>query len=136
MIFEKIKSENEYMIKDREWITSGPFQIDRSEYAFGEKIFVRMGGLGIEEKGEIALFRPLNSTHHEVYHTIPFDGADKAGFNYYLEPKLLRSEGICNVNDLLGDWYVIFRGTDYPRLEFKIVEKFVPGVEETFEPVC
>ena len=28
-------------------ITSGPFQIDRSEYALGEKIFLRIGGLNV-----------------------------------------------------------------------------------------
>ena len=36
---EKTNLENEYSPKDREWITSGPFQIDRSEYILGEKNF-------------------------------------------------------------------------------------------------
>ena len=36
---EKINLENEYSPKPREWLTSGPFQIDRSKYAIGEKIF-------------------------------------------------------------------------------------------------
>ena len=31
---EKNKLENVYQPKDREWITSGPFQIDCSEYIF------------------------------------------------------------------------------------------------------
>ena len=35
---EEKKLENEYTPKEREWITSGPFQIDRSEYIIGEKI--------------------------------------------------------------------------------------------------
>ncbi|MFB5609955.1 MAG: hypothetical protein ACE5Q5_07025, partial [Nitrosarchaeum sp.] len=42
---EKINLENEYSPKPREWLTSGPFQIDRSKYAIGEKIFLVIGGL-------------------------------------------------------------------------------------------
>jgi len=38
---EKIADENEYKPLEREWITSGPFQIDRSEYVIGESIFYR-----------------------------------------------------------------------------------------------
>ncbi len=46
---EKINLENEYSPKEREWITSGPFQIDRSQYAIGEKIFLIIGGLNVNE---------------------------------------------------------------------------------------
>lgn len=133
---EKINLENEYSPKDREWITSGPFQIDRSEYVLGEKIFLRIGGLSFDEKGEAAFLRPLNSTHYSVYLTVPFDGSDKSTFNYYLEPQLTKLRGFCTVNDFIGDWRVVFRGTDYPNLEFKITEDILPGDEEDFEPVC
>ena len=133
---EKINLENEYSPKDREWIISGPFQIDRSEYVLGEKIFLRIGGLGFEEKGEAAFLRPLNSTHYSVYWTIPFDGADKPGFNYYLQPGLSKTRGYCTVDDFVGDWRVVFRGTDYPNLEFKITKDILPGDEDNYEPVC
>ena len=133
---EKINLENEYSPKDREWITSGPFQIDRSEYVLGEKIFLRIGGLSFDEKGEAAFLRPLNSTHYSVYLTIPFDGSDKSAFNYYLQPQLTKLRGFCTVNDFIGDWRVVFRGTDYPNVEFKITEDILPGDDEDFEPVC
>ena len=133
---EKINLENKYSPKDREWITSGPFQIDRSEYILGEKIFLRIGGLSYDEKGQTAFLRPSNSTHYLVYVTIPFDGSDKSEFNYYLEPDLSKLKGICSVNDLVGDWRVVFRGTDYPNLEFKITEEILSGDEDEYEPVC
>lgn len=133
---EQINLDNEYSPKPREWITSGPFQIDRSQYALGEKIFLRIGGLGSDEKGQVAFLRPLNDTHSSVYLTVPFDGAKKEGFNYYIEPQTSKTRGICSVNDVLGKWMVVFRGTDYPNLYFEIVEKFVPGTESSFEPVC
>ena len=75
---EKTNLENKYTQKPREWLTSGPFQIDRSEYVLGEKIFVRVGGLNSEEKGQIAFLRPLNDTHHSVYLTISFDGSERS----------------------------------------------------------
>ena len=133
---EKINLENEYSPKEREWITSGPFQIDRSEYVLGEKIFLRTGGLNFDEKGQVAFLRPLNATHYEVYLTIPFDGSDNSAFNYYLQPQLSKVRGFCSVDDFVGDWRVVFRGTDYPNLEFKITEDILPGDEDSYQPVC
>ncbi len=133
---EKINLENQYSPKEREWITSGPFQIDRSEYLLGEKIFLRIGGLAYDDKGQVAILKPLNSTHYSVFITIPFDGGDKPAFNYYVEPQLSKTKGYCTVNDFVGDWRVVFRGTDYPNLEFKITEQILPGSESDFEPVC
>ena len=133
---EKINLENEYSPKEREWITSGPFQIDRSEYVLGEKIFLRTGGLGFDEKGQVTFLRPLNTTHYEVYLTIPFDGSDNSAFNYYLQPQLSKLRGFCSVDDFVGDWRVVFRGTDYPNLAFKITKDILPGDEEDFVSVC
>ncbi len=133
---EKINLENEYSPKEREWITSGPFQIDRSEYVLGEKIFLRIGGLSYDDKGQVAFLRPLNNTHYSVFITIPFDGADKPAFNYYVEPQLSKTKGYCSIDDFVGDWRVVFRGTNYPNLEFKIIEQILPGSENSFEPVC
>ena len=131
---EKINLENEYSPKEREWQTSGPFQIDRKQYAIGEKIFLIIGGLNADEKGQIAFMRPLNATHYSVYLSIPFDGAAKPEFNYYLEPKLSKASGICSVDDISGKWAVIFRGTDYPNLYFEITKNVIPGTDK--ESVC
>ena len=131
---KKIAEENEYDILPREWQTSGPFQIDRSEYALGEKIFLRIGGLSFQDKGQVAVMRPLNDTHYSVYLTIPFDGANKDAFNYYLEPQLTKTRGLCSVDDVLGKWALVFRGTDYPNLNFEIINKTLPGTN--WEPVC
>jgi len=131
---EKINSENEYIPQEREWQTSGPFQIDRTEYAIGEKIFIRIGGLETDEKGQIAVMRPLNSTHYTVYMTIPFDEKEKSAFNYYLEPQISKNRNICDTDDITGKWVLVFRGTNYPNLEFEITEKVIPGTD--IEIVC
>ena len=133
---EKNNLENVYKPKDREWITSGPFQIDRSEYILGEKIFLRIGGLSFDEIGQVVFLMPSNGTHYTVYLSVPFDGADKSAFNYYLEPDLSKARGICSVDDLIGTWKVVFRGTDYSDLEFRIIEEILPGDEPDYESVC
>lgn len=133
---EKTNLENKYSPKPAEWITSGPFQIDHSEYILGEKVFMRIGELGPEEKGQVAFLRSLNSTHYSVYLTIPFDGNTKSTFNYYFPPSLSRVKGICTADELIGDWRVVFRGTDYPNLEFKITKDILPGHADDFESVC
>jgi len=131
---EKIADENQYEVLPREWQTSGPFQIDRSEYALGEKIFLRIGGLDFQEKGQVAVMRPLNDTHYSVYLTIPFDGAKKGGFNYYVEPQLSKVRGLCSVDDVMGKWALVFRGTNYENLNFEITDRIVPGTN--LDPVC
>ena len=133
---EKIKLENDYTPKVREWISSGPFQIDRSEYLLGEKIFLRIGGLEYDEIGQVVFLRPSNGTHYTVYLAIPFNGADKTAFNYYIEPDLSKINGICSIDDIVGDWRVVFRGTDYPNLEFRVTEEILPGDEKHYQPVC
>jgi hypothetical protein len=131
---EKINLENQYSPKEREWLTSGPFQIDRSKYAIGEKIFLVIGGLNTNEKGQVAFMRPLNATHYSVYLTVPFDGQKKDAFNYYLDPQLSKTRGLCSVDDIMGKWVVVFRGTDYPNIYFEITKDVLPGTD--INPVC
>ncbi|MGI9566897.1 MAG: hypothetical protein ACR2LL_07790 [Nitrosopumilus sp.] len=133
---EKNKIENEYQPNPREWITSGPFQIDRSEYVLGEKIFLRIGGLTADEKGEVVFHRPAKSIDDSIYLTIPFDGTTKSGFNYYIEPQLSKTKGFCTSEDFVGEWTVVFRGTNYESMKFRIMEKILPGEEEDYQPLC
>ena len=133
---EKINLENEYSPSPREWITSGPFQIDRSKYVIGEKIFLVIGGLEYQEKGQVAFLRPLNDTHNKVYQTVPFDGAKKNAFNYYIQPQISKKAGICTIDDIAGDWTIVFRGTNYANLKFEITDKILPGDEDNYQSVC
>ena len=133
---EKNKSENEYTIKPRDWIVSGPFQIDRSEYALGEKIFLRTSGLNNNEQGEIIFHRPVESIDGSIYLRIPFNGEERSNFNYYLEPQLSKTRGFCTADDFVGEWVVVFKGTNYDPIEFKITEDILPGEEEDYQPIC
>ncbi|MCH7648965.1 MAG: hypothetical protein IIA83_10195 [Thaumarchaeota archaeon] len=118
----------------KEWQSSGPFEIDRSKYAIGEKIFLLVHELEFDEKGQIDIMRPVNATHQVVWDSIPFNGAVKSAFDFYFEPKIQRHDAFCSVDDLIGKWSFVFRGTNYPNLDFEIDKRVVRGTN--IEPIC
>ena len=63
-----------------------------------------------------------------------FDGSQKSAFNYYIDPQISKTRGLCSIDDIMGKWTLVFRGTDYPNLDFEIIEMVVPGTN--IEPVC
>ena len=130
-------SDNPYMATEREWIQSGPFQIDRSEYVLGEKVFVNIVNLNKNDKGTMIFTKIINSTHVFEYKKISFDGS-KPQQNFYLSFNLVEQRGICTVDQLIGDWELRFVGVDgkFNSLEFKIKNQLIPGTEKQFAPVC
>jgi len=118
----------------KEWQSSGPFEIDRSKYAIGEKIFMLIHELEFDEKGQIDIMRPVNATHQVVWDSIPFDGAIKSNFDFYFEPKIEKYGVFCSVDDLIGKWSFVFRGTNYANLDFEIDKRVVSGTN--IEPIC
>ena len=134
---ENDESENPYKPAEREWIQSGPFKIDRSQYALGEKLFVNVMKLDENVKGEMQITRIINNTHSWIYKTIPFDGS-KPQQNFYLGINLFKERGICTVDQLIGDWELRFVGEEnqFAKLDFKIKNQILPGYQEKFEPLC
>ena len=128
------RNQTVYTVPPRDWQVSGPFEIDRTQYALGEKIFLRVGALAPDEKGQVAFLRPLNDTHYTVYFTIPFDGS-KPSFNQFFQPSVAKTKGICSKNDLIGNWTAVFQGTNYSNLKFEIINLIVPGDEENYNKV-
>ena len=133
---EIIENNKEYEPLPRTWPSSGPFKIDREKYILGEKIFVIAEDIPLDVKGEIKLVRQMNSTHYKLWNTFTFNGIDKSSFNIYFEPMLSESKNICSVDDLTGDWFMIFEGTDYDSLSFKMLDVIIPGMESRYVPIC
>ena len=138
--YDEIDEKNNSVVDEmtpREWQKSGPFSIDRKEYRLGEKIFMVIEGLKYDEIGQISVLRSLNQTHYSVWNTYSFDGSLSDSFNIYFEPKLLKSKGICEKEDLIGNWVMVFQKSNYDNLTFKIIDKIVPGDENNFNiPIC
>jgi len=137
---DKIKNDNSdesYIPTERKWIQLGPFQIDRSEYSLGEKMFINIINLNKNDKGTMIFTKIINSTHHWEYKKMSFDGS-KPQQNFYLSFDLFEKRGICTVDQLIGDWELRFVNEQggFDSLDFKIKNQMIPGVEERFESVC
>ena len=138
---DKIKNDNSkdaWNPNDREWIQAGPFQIDRSEYLLGEKIFVNIINLNKNAKGTMVFTKIVNSTHVIEYKKINFDGS-KPQQNFYLGISLSERRGICTADQLIGDWELRFVNDSegkFDKLDFKIKNQIIPGQEEKYEAVC
>ena len=130
---------------DDKWIHSGPFAIDRAEYLLGHKIFL-IAELNPNDKGVIRLVkmndydkwseRVENSGAGKTIKKFPFDGEKDAKFNIYFSPNLSAVSKICSVEDLVGKYQVVFEGTKYQDIKLKILNQYLPGTENMFEPVC
>tara|TARA_B100001142_G_scaffold287064_1_gene302435 strand:+ start:136 stop:612 length:477 start_codon:yes stop_codon:yes gene_type:complete len=120
---------------DNSWQVSGKFQIDKSEYMLGEKVFINIVELDENEKGVMRFFNPVNDTHNEQYIGLKFDGSIKSSSNLYISPALHPIKR-CTVDSLVGEWLVWIDGTEYNDLKFTITNEYLTGTESQFEPLC
>lgn len=125
-----------HVVSPTVWQTSGSFQIDKTQYRLGELVLMKVENLMPDEKGQILFLRQLNETHYDIYITIPFDGAKKHTFNQYFKPTLSKQLEICSKTDLIGNWIVMFKGTNHSNLKFKIIDEIIPGNEESYDKIC
>jgi hypothetical protein len=127
--------ENPYVPKEREWNTSGPFKLDRSEYVLGERLFVNLESMDEYTKGEMIFTKIINDTHSYHYKKIKFDGS-KVQNNFYIGMNLNMPRGLCNVEQLIGNWELRFEGTNYESIKFKVLDQILPGSERNYKPRC
>jgi hypothetical protein len=123
------KKESEF----KDWNRSGPFAINKDEYKIGENIFIAVEGLTPSDVGNAVFVLPNGTTK---YISIPFDGSQKSGFNQYFKPAISKSRHICSVDDIIGNWTVVFQGTQYKPLKFKILNDTIPTEQGNFQRVC
>jgi hypothetical protein len=115
------------------WNRSGPFAINKEEYKLSENIFIVIDSLQPGDMGSMIFLMP-NATR--AFISIPFDATAKPDFNQYFKPALSKARNICSVDDLIGEWTVVFKGTDYTPIKFRIINETFPGDEKIFRRVC
>ena len=140
--------------KEREGVPwregSGPFQIEKYEYYLGEKIFINAVDIPADASGEIIFFLlspdGINKYPKEYegistelistkikYIAIQFDGKEKQNFNNYFEPRFNEWKGICSTDDIVGEWVMVFSGTQHEPIHFTVLSETMPGDTRTFE---
>ena len=106
----------------------GPLQINKDKYLLGENVYVILRDLNPQDKGSVQFFTPEGI----LYDSMGFNGADKDYFKKYFKPQLLKAKNLCDKEQLVGTWTVMFRGYDMAKLYFEILPDILPNQENQF----
>jgi hypothetical protein len=123
------KVEDEF----KNWNRSGPFAINKFEYRIGDSIFITVNGLTPNDVGSAIFVLPNGTTK---YISIPFDGSKKSEFNQYFKPTISKARLICSVDDIIGEWTIVFKGTEYSPIKFRMLNETIPEEIGDFQRVC
>ena len=113
-------------------LTSGPLTITQYEHKITDNIFMIGSGIGFEEKGNIRIFMPDG----RLYKTIQYDGSLKDSFNVYFKPDTSATRKICEQEELVGIWRVLFDSNLYQPLEFEILNEHRDGPDVRLPKSC
>jgi len=115
-----------------EWITSGPFSVQKYQHRLGENVFVVAYEIAPSEKGTIRVYTPKNIQ----YVSYPFDGSVKPSFNVYFKPDTFPKKDRCSPLDFVGIWTMKFEGVPYPPIQFEFINEYIIGGEVDINDLC
>ena len=107
----------------------GPLQINKDKYLLGENVFVIIKDLRPQDKGTVQFFTPGGI----LYDTLGFDGSERDFVKKYFKPQLLKSKQLCEKEQLIGEWTVMFKGYDMAKLHFEMLPDILPKQEYQFK---
>jgi hypothetical protein len=126
-----VYNEHKISVEQYQWVTSGPFAINKNQYKLGEYVFMAVSNLLPTDAGQIVIIDPKGDN----YSSISFNGSMKSSFRQFFKPNTERGLALCNPTDLVGQWNIIFRGVPYKSIPFKIVNDWIPGTQAEIKPV-
>ena len=107
----------------------GPLQINKDKYLLGENVYVILKDLEPMDKGAVLFFTPGGILYDEW----KFDGMQNDSMKKYFKPQLLRGKNLCEKEDLVGIWNIMFRGYPEMKLKFEMMDQTLPNQEYQFE---
>ena len=107
----------------------GPLQINKDKYLLGENIFVIIKNLQPMDQGTVQFFTPDGI----LYNEIGFNGSERDFVKKYFKPQLLKSKNLCEKEEIIGKWTVMFKDYDMAKLHFEILPDILPNQEQQFE---
>ncbi len=107
----------------------GPLQINKDKYLLGENVYVILKDLKPMDKGAVLFFTPGGILYDEW----KFDGMQKDSMKKYFKPQLLKGKNLCEKEDLVGTWNIMFRGYTEMKLKFEMLDQTLPNQEYQFE---
>ena len=106
----------------------GPLQINKDKYLLGENIYVIIKDLRPQDKGSVQFFTPGGVLFDEM----GFNGGEKDYAKKYFKPGLLKSKNLCQKEQLVGTWTVMFKGYELSKLYFEMMPDILPNQESHF----
>ena len=106
----------------------GPLQINKDRYLLGENVYVSLKDLRPQDVGSILFITPGDV----IYNEWGFNGNEREFQKKYFKPQLLKSKDLCEKEDLVGEWTVMFRGYDLAKLHFEVLPDILPNHESQF----
>ena len=107
----------------------GPLQINKDKYLLGENVYVIITDLRPQDKGQVQFYTPGGI----LFDTLGFNGEIKESNKKYFKPQLVMGKNLCEKEDLVGQWTVVFRDYEMSKLHFEIVPDILPGQESHFD---
>tara|TARA_B100001540_G_scaffold6353_1_gene5635 strand:- start:1501 stop:2028 length:528 start_codon:yes stop_codon:yes gene_type:complete len=107
----------------------GPLQINKDKYLLGENVYLILKDVMPGDRGQVQIFTPGG----ELYYTLDFVGDEKSSFKKYFKPQLLKGKNLCEKEDLVGEWTIMFRSYEENVLNFEIVNSILPNQEYQYE---
>ena len=107
----------------------GPLQINKDKYLLGENVYVILKNLRPGDQGSILFITPKNV----IYDEWGFNGNERESQKKYFKPQLLKGKNLCEKEDLVGEWTVVFKGYEMSKLHFEMLADTLPNHEWQFE---
>ena len=107
----------------------GPLQINKDKYLLGENVYVILKDLMPMDKGSVLFYTPGGVLYEEW----EFNGSERDFQKKYFKPQLLKGKNLCEKEDLVGTWTVMFRSYEETTLNFEMLSDTLPNQEHQFE---
>jgi len=103
-------------------------KINKDKYLVGEKIFFSVQGIPMGLKDAVNFYTPEGI----LFVQYEFDGNEKTNFKHYWKPSLSKQRDICDIEQIIGEWTVLFAGLPNEKLYFEVTNEILPGHEEYY----
>ena len=106
----------------------GPLQINKDKYLLGENVYVIITGLKPQDEGSVLFITPGGILFDEM----GFNGENREFQKKYFKPGLIKSKNLCEKEQLVGTWTVMFEGYEEFKLYFQMMPDILPNQESHF----
>ena len=103
--------------------------VNKDKYLLGENVYVTITEIPMGLKTQAIFYTPSGKQFYEI----KIDGDKTSGFKQYFKPQLLKNRNLCDVNDLIGTWMVLFENNPTEKMYFEFTGEYLPDTEKYYD---